>query len=91
MYAYEKNYPFPAPGIFCFYSFAQLTALVGGTLIDGFGSKPIHNSVIIIEGEKIKAIGRVGGNYHSLRCKDHFDRRHVGYARFMGHARTHDD
>ncbi len=42
------------------YTFAQLTALVGGTLIDGFGSKPIHNSVIIIEGEKIKAIGRVG-------------------------------
>ncbi len=43
-----------------YYTFAQLTALVGGTLIDGFGSKPIHNSVIIIEGEKIKAIGRVG-------------------------------
>jgi imidazolonepropionase-like amidohydrolase len=39
---------------------AQLTALVGGTLIDGFGSKPIHNSIILIEGEKIKAIGRVG-------------------------------
>jgi len=34
--------------------------LVGGTLIDGFGSKPIHNSIIIIEGEKIKAIGRMG-------------------------------
>ena len=29
-------------------------------MIDGFGSKPIYNSVIIIEGEKIKAVGRVG-------------------------------
>jgi len=43
-------------------SFAQnqpLKALVGGTLIDGYGSTPIQNSVIIIEGEKIKAIGTV--------------------------------
>ena len=35
-------------------------ALVGGTLIDGFGGTPIKNSIIIIEGEKIKAIGQVG-------------------------------
>ena len=35
-------------------------ALVGGTLIDGFGGTPIENSVIIIEGERIKAIGQVG-------------------------------
>ena len=35
-------------------------ALVGGTLIDGFGGEPIRNSVIIIEGEKIKTIGQVG-------------------------------
>jgi imidazolonepropionase-like amidohydrolase len=34
-------------------------ALVGGTLIDGLGSKPIPNSVILIEGERIKAIGQV--------------------------------
>lgn len=37
-----------------------LKALVGGTLIDGFGGKPIQNSVIIIEGERIKAVGQVG-------------------------------
>ncbi len=37
----------------------QLKALVGGTLIDGFGSDPIKNSVIIIEGERIKAVGTV--------------------------------
>jgi len=34
-------------------------ALVGGTLIDGFGSDPIKNSVIIIEGEKIKIVGTI--------------------------------
>ena len=38
----------------------NLKALVGGTLIDGFGGSPIRNSVIIIEGERIKAIGQVG-------------------------------
>ena len=38
----------------------DLKALVGGTLIDGYGSTPIQNSVIIIEGEKIKEIGQVG-------------------------------
>ena len=42
------------------HSFSQennLKALVGGTLIDGFGSDPIKNSVILIEGERIKAVG----------------------------------
>jgi imidazolonepropionase-like amidohydrolase len=38
----------------------NVKALVGGTLIDGFGGKPIQNSVIIIEGERIKAVGQVG-------------------------------
>ena len=35
-------------------------ALVGGTLVDGFGGPPIQNSVILIAGEKIAAVGRVG-------------------------------
>ena len=43
----------PSPG-------ASVKALVGGTLIDGYGSKPIRNSVILIEGERIKAVGQVG-------------------------------
>ncbi len=34
--------------------------LVGGTLIDGFGGRPIRNSVIVVEGERIKAVGQVG-------------------------------
>ena len=36
---------------------AQIKALVGGTLIDGYGSKPIMNSVIIIDGARISAVG----------------------------------
>lgn len=42
--------------------FAQynITALVGGTLIDGFGGRPISNSVILIDGERIKAVGHQG-------------------------------
>ena len=40
-----------------FLSFGQKKALVGGTLIDGFGNQPIRNSVILIEEEKIIAVG----------------------------------
>jgi imidazolonepropionase-like amidohydrolase len=39
---------------------AQVKALVGGRLIDGFGGHPIANSVIIIEGEKIVKVGHQG-------------------------------
>ncbi len=35
-------------------------ALVGGTLIDGYGGTPIRNSVILIDGERIQAVGQVG-------------------------------
>ena len=38
---------------------AQIKALVGGTLIDGFGSTPILNSVIIIDGTRIAAVGTI--------------------------------
>lgn len=47
--------------ICCQIIYAQnIKVLVGGTLIDGFGGKPVKNSVIIIEGEKIIAVGRIG-------------------------------
>ena len=36
---------------------AKVKALVGGTLIDGFGGEPIRNSVILVEGERITAVG----------------------------------
>jgi imidazolonepropionase-like amidohydrolase len=38
----------------------NVKALVGGTLIDGYGGKPLPNSVVIIEGEKIKQVGQMG-------------------------------
>lgn len=39
---------------------AQRKALVGGTLVDGYGGKPILNSVVLINGETIEKVGRVG-------------------------------
>lgn len=44
----------------CSSLFGQTKALVGGTLIDGFGGTPLQNSVILIEDERITAIGQVG-------------------------------
>lgn len=38
---------------------AALKALVGGRLIDGTGGRPIADSVIVIRGERIEAVGRV--------------------------------
>src|SRR4051812_47253171 len=38
---------------------AKTIALVGGRLIDGFGGTPIANSVILIDGERITAVGTV--------------------------------
>jgi imidazolonepropionase-like amidohydrolase len=37
-----------------------MKALVGGTLIDGFAGPPMQNSVVLIEGDKIAAVGQVG-------------------------------
>ena len=39
---------------------SRVKALVGGTLIDGYGGTPLRNSVILIEGERIRAVGQVG-------------------------------
>lgn len=41
-------------------AFAQKIALVGGTLIDGYGGRPVPNSVILIDGEKIQTVGQMG-------------------------------
>lgn len=43
-----------------FFIIAQKKALVGGTLIDGFGGKPLYNSVILIDNDKITAVGHQG-------------------------------
>src|SRR5688500_6152007 len=39
---------------------ARTLALVGGTLIDGCGGVPIRNSVILVDNERITAVGQVG-------------------------------
>jgi imidazolonepropionase-like amidohydrolase len=39
---------------------SQVKALVGGTLVDGYNPRPLRNSVVIIEGDRIKAVGQVG-------------------------------
>jgi imidazolonepropionase-like amidohydrolase len=39
---------------------AEKLALVGGTLIDGTLAKPIHDSVILVDGDRITAVGTVG-------------------------------
>src|SRR6516165_7559815 len=39
---------------------ARIKALVGGLLVDGFGGPPIRNSVILIDGDRISAVGQVG-------------------------------
>jgi imidazolonepropionase-like amidohydrolase len=39
---------------------APRKALVGGVLIDGYGGPPLRNSVILIEGERIQAVGQIG-------------------------------
>ena len=41
-------------------STTRIKALVGGTLIDGFAGPPIRNSVVIVDGERIVAVGQVG-------------------------------
>ena len=38
----------------------EVKVLIGGTLIDGFGSDPIKNSVVIIEDQRIKEVGTIG-------------------------------
>jgi imidazolonepropionase-like amidohydrolase len=35
-------------------------ALVGGRVIDGYGAPPIENGVVLIAGERITAVGRMG-------------------------------
>ena len=42
---------------------AKALVLRGATVIDGLGSPPIPEAVIVVEGDRIKAIGRKGSAY----------------------------
>lgn len=46
-------------GVLSSASAAKLTALVGGRLIDGWGGPPLNDSVILVDGDRIKAVGTV--------------------------------
>jgi imidazolonepropionase-like amidohydrolase len=35
----------------------EVVALVGGRIVDGFGGEPLENGVIVVEGERITAVG----------------------------------
>jgi len=35
-------------------------ALVGGLLIDGSGAEPMPNSIVLIRGDRIEAVGSIG-------------------------------
>ena len=39
---------------------SAVKALVGGRLIDGFGGEPLEDSVVLVEGDRITAVGTVG-------------------------------
>ncbi len=66
-------------------------ALVGGTLIDGTGARPIRNSVVLIDGERIASVGTVASlpvpaGYQVISTE--------GMSVLpgpVGHARPHDD
>ena len=68
---------------------AEIKALVGGTLIDGNGSTTTRNSVILIEGERIKAVGEIGDSGHSRRGRGDLDRGHERSARAVGTLTSH--
>ena len=40
----------------------------GGTLISGTGEAPVPNAVIVIEGNRITAVGTAGSVSHPFRC-----------------------
>src|SRR6185369_16253065 len=63
----------------------SLKALVGGRLIDGYGGRPLDNSVVLIDGDRIQAVGRAGGR------RGHLDGGDERAARAVGHARPSDD
>jgi hypothetical protein len=70
---------------------AESLALVGGRLIDGYGGAPLEDSVVVIEGERIAAVGSVGRGRHPGGCDGDLHRGDERAARPVGHARPPDD
>ena len=62
-----------APGV----ARAQSLVIQGGTLIDGTGSPPVPNAVIVIQNGRFAAVGRAGEVPAEMECRSwpavHFD------------------
>jgi imidazolonepropionase-like amidohydrolase len=39
---------------------SDLKVILGGKLVDGTGAQPIEDSVVVIDGKRIKAVGKRG-------------------------------
>ena len=65
-------------------------ALVGGTLIDGTGGASIRNSVVLMRGERIEAIGTIESLPVPAGYERDFIRGTDGPSRVMGSARSPD-
>ncbi len=63
---------------------SRIKALVGGTLIDGYAGPPIKNSVVLIDGDRISAVGQVGSLADSARRRGDLDGRHDRCCRACG-------
>ena len=70
-----------SPGIAAAQTLAPLV-IQGGTLIDATGRDPIEDAVIVVEGERIKAVGRRGEVTMPARRKNHRRQRQNHPARF---------
>ena len=59
----------------------QALVIQGGTLIDGNGGAPVANSVIVIQGNRIAAVGRAGSGAGACGCARDQCRRQMDHAR----------
>ncbi len=60
--------------------------LAGGTVIDGYGNDPIPDGIVVIEGDRILAVGGVGPGRHPGGRGSRLDRGHDRAAGPVGHA-----
>jgi imidazolonepropionase-like amidohydrolase len=63
-----------APALFAATPAPKKLALVGGRLIDGWGGAPVNSSVVLVDGERIAAVGTVASlpvppGYEAVDCR----------------------
>ena len=50
------------------FAHAEVLALVGGTVLDGTGGPALRNGVVVIDGERIVAVGPAGSTPIPKAC-----------------------